>query len=519
MTGQYLLRSMRHNFVVSIATLFTTLLMALIHAGENGADENEAVTAIDIGTRLELLVDQYLIEKLDNARLVLHTPAAREVAIAHNEPWEGNTSGYHTVFRDGALYRMYYRGHAMTDARGKLEMAHSEVTCYAESVDGIHWTKPQLGLFSWEGSKENNIILLGDGTHNFCPFKDSHPDCKPEEAYKAVGGTINTGLLAFKSADGIHWSKLRDEPIYQDGAFDSQNVAFWDEARQRYALYFRFFSKGKLGDGLRLIATAESKDFLNWTERKPLIYPDSPDQQMYTNQVQPYYRAPHILFGFPTRYVARPLTEHVKQLDPVQLRSKMTKAYERVGTDLTDGLFMTSRDGLKFRRWDEAFLRPGPQGEGRWMYGDNYQALGLVETTPSIQVGPQEISLYAEEKAWRDDRRLRRFAIRVDGFVSAQAPLSGGEVVTKPLKFDGRELVINYATSAAGSIRVEIQDAEGQAIKGYALADCPELYGDSIEQAISWKNGSDVDKLSEKVIRLRFVLKDADLYSFRIRDK
>ena len=108
--------------------------------------------------------------------------------------------------------------------------------------------------------------------------------------------------------------------------------------------------------------------------------------------------------------------------------------------------------------------------------------------------------------------------MRLDGFVSVNAPLNGGEVATRPLLFSGDRLAINYSTSAAGSVRVEVQDAGGEAIEGFALGDAEEIYGDEIEQVVSWKNGSDISKLAGRVLRLRFVMRDADLYSFRISD-
>jgi hypothetical protein len=149
------------------------------------------------------------------------------------------------------------------------------------------------------------------------------------------------------------------------------------------------------------------------------------------------------------------------------------------------------------------------------MYGDNYQALGLLETAATIPGGPPEISLYSEEESWRDSRRARRFTIRLDGFVSAQASLDGGEIVTKPIVVAGTSLVVNYATSAAGSLRVELQDAAGNALDGHSLDDCPEHYGDSVAQTIHWQSGSDVSRLEGRPIRVRFVLGDADLYSFQ----
>ena len=74
---------------------------------------------IDIGSRLELLADEYLVDALQGVRLVLNRPMQREIAIVHDRPWEGNECFYHTVFRDGNVFRMYYRGaHAAADPRG-----------------------------------------------------------------------------------------------------------------------------------------------------------------------------------------------------------------------------------------------------------------------------------------------------------------------------------------------------------------------------------------------------------------
>jgi len=480
--------------------------------------------AVQLGSRRELFVDRALVERLEGgAELRLHHPTPREVALTFDQPWEGNASGYATVFRDGELYRMYYRGHRYIVDDPPLRQAQPEVVCYAESRDGVRWFKPNLNLFDWpptannSGAKHNNIIWRGGPeTHNFAPFLDTNPACPPDRRYKAIGGTVTSkGLLTFKSADGMHWSKLSDQAVVTQGAFDSHNTAFWDAERRRYSMYVRYFSEGEF-QGLRSIGMSHSEDFQTWSEPVGLTYPDSPPQQMYTNQIAPYYRAPHVLFGFPTRYVARPLTNHVRTLPPVSLRTMLLAADRRVGTDLTDGVFMSSRDGLTFQRWDEAFVRPGPQGAGRWIYGDNYQSYGLFETKADAPGLPREISLHFNEGAWRDEQhRLRRYTIRLDGFVSLHAPLVGGELTTKLLTFTGQRLSVNYATSAAGNLTVEIQDAAGTPLPGFSLAEAEELYGDSTEQLVSWKQAADVSHLAGQPIRLRFRLHDADLYAFR----
>ena len=220
--------------------------------------------------------------------------------------------------------------------------------------------------------------------------------------------------------------------------------------------------------------------------------------------------------GFPTRYVARPLSDHVQQLPPVDLRTKLIELAQRIGTDLTDGLFMSSRNGLSFRRWDEAFLRPGPEAEGRWVYGDNYQGYGLIETKSAIPGASSEISMHFDEGAWRNhSRRLRRYTIRLDGFVSLNAPYRGGQLTTKPLLFEGSHLSINYSTSAAGSLKTAIQNADGSPIPGFTMDDANELFGDSTNQTVSWKGGTDLSQLPDKPVRLHFELKDGDLYAIQ----
>jgi len=485
-----------------------------------------AAEPIDIGSRLELMVDEYLVGSRQGVELRLHRPTPREITIVHNEPWEGNASGYHTVFRDGDLYRMYYRGHRFSMEAENFGPAQHEVVCYAESKDGIVWTKPNLGLVAFNGSTENNIIWDGPGTHNFTPFKDTNPDCWLGAEYKALGG-IGNGLYIFKSSDGIHWSQIHEEPVITKGAFDSQNIGFWDETRGQYAAYFRTFTQ-VAGKRLRSISMTTSRDFVNWSPPAPLTYPGASPEQLYTNQVIPYYRAPHLLLGFPTRYADRPLTQHIQTVPPTDLRAVVLKAIQRGGTDLTDGLFMTSRDGVTFHRWGEAFLRPGLQRKGNWMYGNMYQNWGIVETPWDPSGGrlpdldrlevPNELSIYVSEGAWLNDvNRMRRYTLRIDGFVSMHASLRGGEFTTKPIRFSGDNLVINYATSAAGSVRVELQDADGMPVEGYSLQDCPEIYGDTIDQTVHWKAGPDLSALAGKAVRARFVLKDADLYSLQFR--
>ena len=492
----------------------------------------ETDAPIDIGSRRELFVDKFLIDRLSGrAEQRLHSPQPQAIAITHDAPWEGSGCGYHSVFQDGDSYKMYYKAWHLDASGGKLKSdSHPLFLCFAESRDGVSWTKPNLGLVEFQGSKSNNIVMAPGmfGTINADPghaavFKDDNPAAPADSRYKAIVRSSKPhGLLAFQSPDGLHWSPMSEKPVITDGAFDSQNLAFWDAARGEYRAYWRYFTKGVADDktwkpsGHRAIRTARSKDFLNWTDQHDLVYPDVPSEQLYTNQIKPYHRAPHIMLGFPTRYVDRGWSESMQSLPELQHRQARSAASPRYGTAITEGLFMSSRDGVQFTRWHEAFLRPGIERVGKWHYGDQYIGWHLVETQSPLEGAPGELSLYSTESYWTGNSSLlRRYSLRMDGFVSIHAPMAGGELFTKPLSFEGDSLSLNFSTSAAGTIRVELQTAQGQPIPGFSLADCDEIFGDSLDRKVSWKSKSDVAALSKQPIRLLIELRDADLYSMK----
>jgi len=471
-----------------------------------------AVEAIDLGSRRELFIDRYLIDRLDGEiDLVMHHPTPREVVVVHDEPWEGSGGGYHTVFRDGDGYRMYYHAWQILNDEGTAASSNKLTIGYLESPDGIHWTKPDLGLYEYNGSKDNNIVWTGNSAHDFNPFIDTNPAAKPEGRYKAIGLELKPHeLRAYQSPDGIHWNVMKEAAIMTTGAFDTQNIAFWDKQRGEYRAYIRDFK-----NGVRDIRTATSQDFLTWTEPQWLDYGDAPTEHIYTNQVLPYYRAPHIFIGFPSRYAERTWGESSRQLPSWEWREKRYGVTPRYGTVVTDALLMTSRDGLHFNRWGEAFLRPGLRNNN-WTYGDNYIAWHAVETISDAPGKTPELSLYATEGYFTGRQsELRRYTIRIDGFVSVQAKLSGGELVTKPVAFAGQRLTINYATSGTGSIRVELQSADGKPIQGHTLDDCDEIFGDQLDRTVTWNSESNVSDLVGRAVRLRLVLSDADVYSFQ----
>jgi len=468
----------RRQWLKSAAALTVVSATAVHETRRSFAEDGEPTGILAIGSRRELFVDDFLIAKHTGTRLKMHQPVPRDVVLVCDAPWEGNTSAYYTLFADGDLFRMYYRGAHFDEAAKKS--AHPECACYAESRDGLRWEKPQLGLIEFAGSKENNIIWMGEaGTHNFTPFKDENPACLPTAKYKALAGGAK-GLKAYQSPDGVRWSLMREEPVITNGGFDSQNLAFWSPEQKRYVDFHR-----KVRDRARDIMTATSTDFLNWTEPEFLDYGDAPREDLYTNAIGPYFRAPHLLLGFPTRYQPKS-----QQVEPI---------------------LMTSRDGRRFHRWPDPLI-PITAPKDRDGNRSNYMTRGLLQ----LPGQDRELSVYATEAYYAGPgSRVRRFTFRTDGFVSLHAGAAGGEMLTKPFTFSGQQLTLNYAVAGGGRLQMEIQDSAGKPLTGFALSDSVPLIGDEIAAAVKWTTGADVSALAGKPIRLRFALANADVYALR----
>ena len=476
-------------------------LVALISAPLSGAQ------VLDLGSRRELMVDHHLIAGLDGAELRLQRPRHEGVAFAFERAHEGAFSGYVSIITlpDNAGYRAYYRGLPVAVRAGSKE----EVTAYAESVDGIIWTKPADNVTVREMPKV---------THNLSVFYDTRPGVPADEQWKGIGGLNDGGLVRVVSADGLSWRKLMGDtpmmPAMPEAAnvyrYDSQNLAFWSEVEGQYVCYFRHVRAVEgMGPRVRLIGRATSPDFVNWTDEGEMEFrradgSPAPVEHLYTNQTGPYFRAPHLYVAIAARFLPG--------------RQVLTAAEaEQVGVnpdyfhDISDSILMTTRGGTVYdRTFMDGFGRPGV-GLSNWTSRTNYPALNVIQT------GPAEMSFFVQKAYGQPDHRLERYSLRLDGFASLHAGYEGGEMMSKPFRFSGEELDINYATSAAGSLRFELQNEAGHVWSGYALEDSREIIGDQISRTVAWTGGTSVKALAGKVVRLRVVLKDADLFSLQFR--
>ena len=465
-----------------------------------------------IGTDRQLFVDAYWIAASEGVERRLHEPDRRDPVIEKDYPWEEGYVGTATTAFDGEKYRMWY---ACDDARViGVAGVNFKRQAYAESEDGINWTKPFLRQEEFQGSRENNLFSTNPGYVNI----DANPDAKESERFKgfrSMGRREKSAIYAMASPDGTNWRQMYDEPILTGWPFDTKNLFFWDKWTGQYRGYTRGiadndpnvdpanvdlesvrYQRGReFFGGVRWIRYSTSNDFRTWTPLQNIDTGGTPYEHLYTNECWAYDRAPGTYLMFPSRYVAH------RMPDP--------DWYD--GPGVNDIVFMSSRDGIHFdRSFMEAFMRPG-------LDKNNWHERGIYFQHGIYQTSPPELTMYVTENIKTPGVHVRRYTLRPDGFVSVNAGYAGGELTTQPFVFEGDQMELNYSTSAVGTLRVELQDENGNAIPGYGLDDCPEMFADEIEGAVRWKQGGDVGRLAGSPVRLRFSLNDANLYAFRFK--
>ena len=483
--------------------------------------------------------DEKFIETNNGIIVLQHKPEKKNVALRCDDCWEGASNGYAGIMKVGDKYRMYYRAAAKEcDIDPKYQATAKESICVAESTDGIHFKKPNVGKYEYNGTKNNNIVYIEDRypfIDNFSVFYDENPDCPPDEKFKALKLVFgfhfenefpnttfeHSKLEYFASADGYDFRLIGFLPIYS--AFDSYNVLFWDKEEKQYRLYYRHyhhsdgseFTDDDPVDGfndIRDVRLATSKDFKNWVRHGRIRFDEGQrDCALYTNQITRYYREPNTFIGFPVRYVDRVGDPKSFEYMPLGDRHKaVTEKFNREGTALTDCMIMTSQDGFTFNRRDEAFLTPGIETRYNWWYGDCYTVYGLVETEAE-DGAPNEISFYMGENNRIKHVDFRRYTVRLDGFFSWYAPFAGGEVITKAFPVEGDKIVANFASSGAGGMTICILDETNSPIEGYESYD---LFGDTVNRPVEFKKP--LSDLKGKNIKLKIRLKDCHLYSLTI---
>ncbi len=503
-----------------------------------------ASETLAIGKRRQLLMDDMFVQQPKNVEFVVHPPRKTGDIIAAQEVGRG-LGGVSVLYDDG-IYHLWYGCGAWL--------------AYAQSSDGVHWAKPNLGLLEEDTADgiappPNAVVSRGDGNKKHrvgggMVFLD--PNAKDAERFRLVTNSEdsnNNWLQIYSSPDGLIWRhtytnvltfRTNTRPFH----LDSQNVIFWDGRIQKYTTYFRKNvprTPGSAALRTRSVARAESRDLAHFgtVEDAPVVLqadankvikfhmPDRDDVSRvdtYTSGTIMYPWAENAYLMFPTEYY------HYDE-DLPEFRSEVP-----INAGTLDTRFATSRDGLKWRRYDHRpFVGLGMKGEFDSVR--IYMGYGIVPAKNG-----RELYMYylgtSEPHGWnRDDRNNRlltaagltpitparaisRVVLRRDGFVSVYAPYTGGEFTTPLLRFAGDQLLLNVDTSSSGELRVELLDAQGQPIPNYTLNDCDLIHtANEISRVVKWKGSTSVKDLADKPIRLRFVMRDVDLYAFQFAER
>lgn len=490
------------------------------------------VTAPDdppaLGSRRQLFLDDTLIRSMTGLSRVLHQPEKvsgnplLSRVPEESTAWDaGMFIGFSSVVYDRreGLFKIWYSLHP---GEGGDELAR---LCYATSRDGIRWQKPRLGRVESDGSKRNNIVMPHSGVTSGVFLDEREPD--PDRRYKMLHMWQGYKVYASHSADGLNWRPYDEgrPALFVPPGHDSHMVPYWDGLLGQYVAIVRDRT-GRIAEvrpdlttdpravetwrrlwdprrerhprnhSLRRVAQALSPDFVHWTDYRPILGADAQDplnrDQFYNMEVLAY---DGLRLGLMT----------VFSYDPEYCRGAVQLTY--------------SRDGRHWlRAGDRQVFLPLSQSPGDFDWGSIYPLQGPLLVGDEIWIYYTGFGVDHNHTRPPDVARVTNgiglAKLRMDGFVSLQAGSAGGNLTTKPFTFEGERLTIN-AAAPQGRVQVEILGNNGLPLEGYGKAECLMQRFDETRQVVRWSGKESLGHLQGQVIRLRFTLQQARLYSFK----
>lgn len=483
--------------------------------------EGFAAEPMALGDRKRLTWDESLFEKTDGIRFEMHRPhRTGERNLIADKPWESwQMGGMSSLLHVNGKFQLWY------GVSHGIRNGEEYAIAYAESDDGIHWTKPELGLVEYNKSTKNNLVVAFNSVIGQVFIE---PEAPSDECYKMLVAIfppdypkVKRYLSLLASPDGLHWTKP-DKDVVPDGEFalDTQSQAFYDRDRKSYVLFTRM-------GPWRQVGRSESKDPFAFPAPVNVMRPDDPEKaDYYQAGVTKYEQAADAYFGLV------PVFFHPGDAkgNPLDGNPPFTITYVKnpitvVAPDTLDLHLFTSNDSVRWqRRGDhEPFIGLGPEKEfdSRSLYpGVGYAVVGnKIWLYYSAYDCTHIESLDGAQPFEKYLGTITRATLRLDGFVSANAGHGGAEIVTKPVTFTGDHLELNVDCSAGGHLNVELQSADGKPIPGFALADCDRIYHNNIRKTVTWKGGGDLSSLKGQPVRMRMVMRDAKLYAFQFATK
>jgi len=486
-----------------------------------------------IGNTFQFLLDDYLVEDRwmltrRQGRVIKHL---RNPVLVQDKPWEEAVGGYPCVLYDPnqKRYRMWYQCFSLSNYFAR-EKGPSYYIGYAESEDGYNWTKPALDGFPFAGHPRTNIVTTGRGGRRAsAPHVFLNPDASdPKRRYVMLYMGYGKADLAY-SPDGLHW-EIREKALANFHT-DFPNHLVWVPEQKLWFLYLRPAVRINPGgtsaipEGLRHVARrlafSVSPDLENWSMPRTILYPDERDEPDYDMVF--VFRRHGLFIGFVSQM----------QQEPGRARPNGERALSQNQIYLA-----TSRDGIHWERtWDRIpFVARGKEGA----FDAGQVAPG---TSPPVEAGMDLLMYYYAaphgQSEWFDETGVGLCRMRRDRFIAQCAGDPGGVeqsaltgyLVTREFLLEGRSIEINYTAlpgpyhQPSDGIRVGILEAPDfqtretsyeKAVPGFTLDDCDRIVGDSLAQPVKWKGSADLSRLRGRRIYLRFMMKKAGLYGFRV---
>jgi hypothetical protein len=459
---------------------------------------------IPINVGRQLFVDDFLIEST-NLTSISHIPqySIHNPVLEPDKEWEFNKNGpYAAPFSDGGWFdekdnkfKMWYLTGAGPDQKGLR-------TGYAESIDGINWEKPDLGIFG----NTNIVDNTSRDASTIWLDKSERDSTKRYKMFMVHATKDNLFPMILKySSDGKHWSKA----VAESGGMLDRSTVFYNPFLSKWILSMK--AKSPIG---------RSRDYLEQKDEKDLV--------SLAHKVLDSVQDANIVFWFgadslePRNPSFPDIQPQIYNHDAIAYESIMLGFFvvwqgpennvcEKLGIQKRNEVLVGySRDGFHWSRPShKPFMGVNPT-EGAWNWGNVQSVIG----TPIIKgdslyfyVSGRRLSKYS----WDSYSSTGLATLRRDGFVSMNTN-GDGYLITRNIVFTGNYFFVN--ADVKGELKVELEDAEGKVISGYSKQDCIPMKINSTKYLISWKNNKSVSKLINKKIKIKFYLNNADLYSF-----
>jgi hypothetical protein len=444
-----------------------------------------------LGARKHVFIDDVLVEQKNQLRLTANRPVVQPAfGIPSGDNW----------FVDHQEEVWVLGSDGYDSAKGRVAAFSSK--------DGVHFSPPEIGLISVDGSPKNNVVI------DMCPswgglFYDRNPTTPLEERFKYTAAVANRGVYLYTSPDLCQWRRNETLmlPLYSGGGAETH----WDDQRGCYVTYLK-------RDGSFQCAEAPPAGGRTAIEfRTTEIHKPWPFHPL----VQPYYEAwpyPAVTGEGPIAFAPEetgdvnrthatkyPWAPDVYLAFIWRMADDPEKVYRRA---FRQTQLAVSRDGIHWQTYGEMYLPKGLPAQNR-KSGESLVYGGLIRRGDEIwQYGTLRPGGHDDLGSYPV-----RLTQRLDGFVSLDAGAEEGYLVTKPFVFEGERLVLN--TTVRGSASVALLDGDGSAFPGFDLKDCLPIQGDSTTFVVHWRSGSNVRKLQGRTVRMKIVMREAKLFAMQ----